>query len=70
MQASARSVSFTLVKKSMATQPTIVIAMRSAYSMVPPITASTSVTSLVTRDETSPVRVSSKKPGESVRRCS
>ena len=56
---STSAVSFGLVKKSSASPPISVSTLRSATETDEPITESTSVVSVVSRDSTSPVMIRS-----------
>ena len=64
---STPSVSLGLTTKSRATEPRVMRMLRRAMEAVVPTMLSTSVTSVVMRDSTSPVRVWRKKAGSSVR---
>ena len=62
--------SLALVSASITRPPTISSKLRIAIDALEPITVSSIVVSLVRREITSPVRVTSKKPGGSVSRWS
>ncbi len=68
--ASTSSVSFGLVSISITRPPRSSRRLRTAIDTLEPITVSSIVVSLVRREITSPVRVTSKKPGGSVSRWS
>ena len=59
-----KPVSRGLVTTSSATPPTTSSRLRSAWVTLAPITVWMTLVSVVRRDSTSPVRVTSKKPGE------
>ena len=67
-QAITSSVSLRLVSMSRISAPMPSTTLRSASDRLEPITVSSIVVSLVSREMTSPVRVISKKPGERVSR--
>ena len=66
--ASTSSVSLMLVNISRISAPTPRTILRKASERLEPMAVSSIVVSLVSREITSPVRVISKKPGESVKR--